>query len=345
MSKSHGLPRIAVWTPRLDVITGQNIVTRRVIEKQSNLIFHIFDYLGGGGISILAALWTAMRLWSTIFTQKYSTIYLVNSRSILGFLRDLLPLGLSRLGVRTVVHVHGSDFPDLLQRPLWGRLAKWLYRRCEIIVPSEHLLPKLEPVAFRKVVLCENFADINALSGVSAFRGKPTDHSKVFRVLWNSNVMSSKGIIELVEGLRLLRSEGVRLELVVLGSPIGDAERTEEEMRQFIASLNSETWVDMKGRVAAESVPDMVAECDAVALLSTYSSECQPLATIQAMVAGRIVVVADTDALHATAGSYPVVFIARDSRAVAEAFRPLCTCQLIRGQFFKNTAGAIPPKP
>lgn len=311
--------KLAVWTPVLSDVNGQNVVTRRVVETQGAFFGSVYEYRGGSLAAIPITLWKAVRLFLSVLFGGHTGVYVVCSRSLAGFLRDVLPLATSRLGARVVVHVHGSDFPELLERPAIGRFTRWLYASCEVVVPSQHLLTPLARHSFRQLSVCENFADLPANCGAQS----QARRQDAFIVLWNSNVIASKGIAELVEGLRLLRQGDVAIKLIVLGKAIGDAEQSADSMHDFLNLLKRESWIDVKGSVPPKEVPQLVAASDVIALPSTYPSECQPLAVIQGMLAGRPVLVSDTAAMQATVGEYPALFAGRDPSSIADALRPL----------------------
>ena len=313
------IPHIAVWTCDLGLANGQNIVTRRVTRNSDSAAFTIFNYPVGGGAAIFFAIFSAFKLGLVSFIRNFEIIYVVCSRSALGFLRDVPVLLLSRLGKRVVVHVHGSDFPLLLERRGVGCFSQWLYRKCEIIVPSMHLLPRLETFRFSSIVVCENFAEL--FDAQLDQRNDDIERTHDLVVLWNSNVMASKGICELVAGMQELRMGGARLKLIVLGQPVGDAERTKNQMQSFLNLLTKEDWIDVVGPVVPAEVRTFIAACDAVALPSTYASECQPLAIIEAMLAGRELIVADTLPLRATVGNYPAMFVKRTPTSIAAVLR------------------------
>lgn len=313
------LGRLAVWTPELDSVNGQNLVTRRVVERQKESISQVYAYPTGGGVSIFVALFRSISLCVAALRKKHTGVYLICSRSMVGFFRDLLVLSLSLFKVSIIVHVHGSDFPKLFESRLTGRLARAVYRNCVVIVPSAHLLPQLEGIEFRSLRLCENFSDPPDFLDSKKARRKNSD---IFSVLWNSNLMASKGFMELTEAIRVLNREGLGVKLIVLGSVIGDSDATKNEMLHFLASLKSESWIEIEGRVGPDEVAKFLESCDAVALPSTYKSECQPLAIVQAMLAARIVLVSPTEALRATVGTYPALFARRNPNSIADAFRP-----------------------
>lgn len=262
------------------------------------------------------------RLWRDIAFRRTSTLYLVCSRSNFGFVRDIPALLAACAGTRVVVHAHGSDIAELLlSRPVsW--LAKKLYARCELIVPSSHLMGLLECVPLAAVIVCENFAGTQ--SNRQTARMTESALTARLKVLWNSNIMASKGVFDLLEAVQILCADGTPIELRVIGSAISDEEMNAQEAEAALACFAESDGFSYLGRVPPNRAEEMVFETDVIALPSRYSSECQPLAVIDAMCAGRAVIVADTPALRATVGDYPVEFVPMHSiDAIVGALRKL----------------------
>lgn len=313
------LAKLAVWTGDISAVTGQNIVTRRVIDRQRDKLGTVYAYPCKGLLSIPRTLAQTARLISSVLFGRHIGVYVVCSRSTIGFFRDVFPLLMSRLGARVVVHVHGSDFPYLLERPVVGALARWLYASCEVIVPSSHLREPLAAFHFQRFSVCENFAE----GEVGDTHSKHDPDYDSLTVLWNSNIMASKGIIELVEGMKILRKDGVFIKLVLLGRPIGDAEKQESEMHCYLERLRHLDWVEVRGVVPPEDLFRHIVESDVIALPSEYMSECQPLAVIQGMLAGKTLLVTNSAAMRATLGDYPAIFVEKMPFSICEAIRPL----------------------
>ena len=315
---SGARPLVLMWSARFDVENGQAIVTRRVADRQDAVTWIKAIYEPGGGLMLLKAALSAVRALILIALRRPAAVYAVGSRSTLGFVRDAPVLFTALFGVRVIVHVHGSDLPDLLARPGIGAVARALYRRCELIVPSAHLVPALEQLGCHSVQVCENFMAENT-SPIAA----PAYADGALRLLWNSNLMASKGLREAVEGARMARQGGAALTLTVLGRPIADEEASASDMASYAQSLANESWIDTIGTVPAQEARERVAAHDAVLLPSRYSSECQPLALIEAMAAAREIIARDTPALRATLGDYPARFTNGTSEAIAAQIEAL----------------------
>jgi glycosyltransferase involved in cell wall biosynthesis len=299
---------IIVWSSDWTETTGQAIVTRRVVECQLDINWIDASY-GRGGLQSMLGLFRAVgRTFHSLAKRKAQTIYLVCSRSGIGFLRDIPALAASLIGARVVVHVHGSDIIDLLSCSPFSLLARKLYDGCEILVPSEHLIAPLQKQCSGKIRLCENFVP---LPSVETFATIPMEPGPL--VVWNSNIMASKGFFDVAEAVRLARTELPNLRFVALGRPLRDIEMNVKTVKAALAALCEEEWFTYLGVVSPETAFIWTAKADVVVFPSRYRSECQPLAVVQAMCLARPLVLSDTPALRATAGNYPGIFLPNPS--------------------------------
>ena len=132
------------WSSNLSKINGQNIVSKEVLSTLSSSTRLVkFFYNPGLGFHIISYFCKIIHLYKIVLIDRPDFIYLVCSRSIYGFVRDIPLLILSKLGSRLIVHVHGSDFKNLFSKKWIKLLSKYLYENCEIIVPSLHLLKNI----------------------------------------------------------------------------------------------------------------------------------------------------------------------------------------------------------
>jgi glycosyltransferase involved in cell wall biosynthesis len=307
--------QISLWSGDYTLVTGQALVTVRVVRHQLAVSWREHVYRGAGLRSAASWAGAAAGLWRDIALGRVSTLYLVCSRSNGGFLRDVPALLSARAGVRVVVHVHGSDIVDLLSNRRLAPLARALYAHCEIVVPSAHLVEPLRAVMRAPVHVCENYFASDTLNAASP----PVEE---LTVLWNSNVMANKGFFDVAEAILQVTEDGLPVQLVSIGQPLGDEEMTAQEATQRLHALQEHKWLDYRGKVDQATAIALMAEAHAVCL--TSRRECQPLAIIQAMCAGKATVVSDIPALRATLGDYPAHFVpVRSVAAIAEALRDL----------------------
>jgi glycosyltransferase involved in cell wall biosynthesis len=290
---------IIVWSGDWTATTGQAIVTRRVIERQIGIEWVTASYGHGGLRSIVGMFGAVMRLCLFIPTGKTRTVYLVCSRSVVGFLRDVPALLTAFFGARVVVHVHGSDLNEILASTWLGALSRALYDRCEIIIPSRHLINDLRMLTRAPVHVCENFVPMEP-DQLMHMSDQTQDGPLI---VWNANIMASKGFFDLVKAVRLARKNIPGLRLTALGVPVRDGEMKAEEARDELNKLLDESWFTYIGSVSPEDAFRWTAMSD----LYVYPSrkDCQPLALMQAMCLAKPIIANDIPSLRATLGDYP----------------------------------------
>lgn len=124
-------------------------------------------------------------------------------------------------------------------------------------------------------------------------------------LVWNSNLIFSKGLLAAIDGYLLAHSAGLPVTLTVIGSPVADHYMSKDKIfREFSDRLSSNKFKYL-GPVDLATSNELVMSSDCVILPSFYASECQPLAIISAMCYGCEVVATETPAMLSTLGDYP----------------------------------------
>lgn len=298
---------ILFWSASLRDVNGQALVTKEVFSFLVRRKAQIFCCFYASGLRGIFFSWpfSFLRLWFLLIAKKFDVFYLVCSRSGFGFVRDIPALLASLFGVRTVVHVHGSDLVGLLCGRWYSALARCLYQRCTIILPSQHLLDDLVARGLNyRWVVCENFVKF---SDGSNYVAEDSLKKSPFVLFWNSNILAAKGFYILAEAIEQLVQKGYGIELIAIGKVLGDQEMSQVKGEKILSALSRHKWFRYLGPVSIDESIRLLADSHAVALPSR--GECQPLAIIQAMCAGKKLLVSDIPALRATVGDYPAVWV------------------------------------
>ena len=306
------------WSAKSDLVTGQSIVSDHVLENIPDISWTDSRYANTGVTALFSVIFRYLFVYIRLVVSRPDFHYLVCSRSLFGFLRDAPILVTSRLGQPTLVHVHGSDITALFDRPVIGAIARFCYRHTTIIIPSQHLVEPLLERGLLQLSVIENFAAKPAT--------KPSIQNledRSLSVLWNSNIMASKGIRELAIGVEKAISLGANLNFTVIGKLIPDDEASLPELQRFVDDLASKPWVHFHGPVSHETALSLLDDADIVALPSQYSSECQPRAIIPAMCLGKAIIVTETPALRATIGDDTAILAPRNGDELAMALQSL----------------------
>lgn len=306
---SNKKSQIYVWSNNTDKVNGQNIITRNVIESFFITKENQFFYYNDRPIDAFQAFFCSLKLFFASLLNKKFLIYLVCSRSIKGFIRDLPILILGILGRNIVVHVHGSDFNQMFKWNLLSIFVKKLYSKCHVIVPSYHLYYELDKKLFKSLNVIENFADVNIKESI-------IDHKDKFTILWNSNIQSSKGFIELIEAFKNILFEIHNVRLVITGECVSDYERNKAYMKNYLKKNLVTKNIIYLGRVNRSKMDSLLNQADLVVLPTTYRTECQPLALIEAMMYGLKIITTNIKPIKYTVNNYPVFFVKRSSNDV-----------------------------
>ena len=312
---------IIFCSSRLSKLNGQNIVTRKVLDilAKNNKLIRL-SYKDGFGFHVFGYFLKFIKIYLILLVKNPDFIYLVCSRSFFGFIRDLPILLISKFGYRVIVHVHGSDFKNIFVNKYISSLAKFLYKNCEIIIPSNHLRNDIKENLFKKVYLCENFVDQD-LANYDDKINLITIKDEVFNVLWNSNIISSKGFFETLEAIDFLNNKGYNIKFFVLGEPLGDLELSRQNVIEKLNLYNQKRWFDRHKVVKRINLKKILLNVNAVILPSSYPSECQPLSIIEGMIFCKHIIIKNTKALKNTIGNYPAELVERDKLIIANALK------------------------
>lgn len=115
------------WTSDFTQITGQALVTARVLKLISDTGGQGVTYNPIGSFFIVSWFKSLAKIWCGVFFGKISQLYLVCSRSNFGFIRDLPAYLLIFFNVKVIVHSHGSDIVNLCERFFIGGLARFFF--------------------------------------------------------------------------------------------------------------------------------------------------------------------------------------------------------------------------
>ena len=277
---------------------GHSMANERLLTalRQRNVAVQVIDKDSAGGAL------QALRLLRLLLTAAYRTrrrrspVYMTLGSSRAGLMRDALILMSIPRRRRVVVHLHGGYLTDLV-----GTLGKFsrtivtfAFRRVDRgLVLSEALLDQFDTLLppERTAVVANGITP----RGTEQRGATSTTRSEDLRVLFLSNSLPSKGLGVLLDAMALQHASHPNWRLDVYGAWMPEAGETavavEAGMRAKAIPLGS--CVQFGHAASDTEVADALAAADVLVLPTTYSNEGQPLAIIEALVAGLHVVATD----------------------------------------------------
>jgi len=236
---------------------------------------------------------------SRLARKRHELVYIPMSQNIPAFLRDALFILQARLyGARVVLHLHGGYFREFYdsEAPSWfravARLA--LNRASAVAVLSDdfrRIFDGLVPPERIRVV--ENgVPDCGA-----AIPGGPIQNPP-HTILYMSTLARTKGILDLIRAVRLLRDTLPDIRLRVAGNWSESDARI--EALKFIVAENLGGQIEFAGNVDGAAKREFLASGALFCLPTRYRYEGQPLAVLEAMSASLPVLATRHGALGST---------------------------------------------
>ena len=251
------------------------------------------------GISLQNLLLWPVMLFSIIFRGRENHfVYLVCSRSVLGFIRDLPFLLLSFVGFRVIVHVHGADIFKLFEGKAGG-LAQFAYKNAETIYPTG-----------LGAVQLEKYSSVShVLSAFTTSRPEDDKRSGEFTIVWNTHVCFSKGIKLVLEACNTLYLKGYQFKFLCFGEVISDFMASMQECDDFVSSFDQAPWFVRVGGCPEFVVQSALKRSSCNLLVSRYPSESQGLSAVDAVASGIPVILSDLACFHTFRGCPSVTII------------------------------------
>ena len=238
----------------------------------------------------------AKEFW-LLLTHNYELCYMAITCHGTGFLKDSPFVLMAKMfRKKIVIHQHNKGMANDVDRWPYRWLLPLCYKNAKVILLSWYLYPDIEKVVPREnVVICPNGIKVQSseLSFESQLKVESSEvHSNnVPRLLFLSNLIESKGVLVLLDALKVLKDKGYSFICDFVGGETKeiDAKRFEEEVEK--RGLNE--LAIYRGRKYGEEKEKAFEQSDVFVLPTYYSNECFPLVLLEAMQHGLPCVTTD----------------------------------------------------
>jgi glycosyltransferase involved in cell wall biosynthesis len=246
----------------------------------------------------------------TAFGRK--TVYVLIAQSRRGFFRDLFIIWFAWLnGHRIVCHLRGGNYGNFYaaqSRWLQQLIRQTLRRADTILVLSERLttLFDFEPMLESKIRVVPNGLPFVVTAPVDS-KTLPADPSEPVRLVFLSNLIESKGYLDLLEAVHILVSQydlNVRCHFcgVFFTNPSDDVrvksvEHGRKLFEDYVREQGLQEHVEYRGTVSGSAKIDELKRAHFFVLPTAYNNEGQPVSIIEAMAYGNVVISTDYRAI------------------------------------------------
>ena len=226
--------------------------------------------------------------------KKIDIVYFTCSRSKQGGLLDIILIYLSKLfNAKLINHLHGADFKNFYEslNGIFRKVIRNSYMKVDVSIVLLDEMKQQFSSYFPKMRLevVPNFYE-NILDQIQR-----KETSKETRILYLSNIMKSKGILDLLDAFQLLMQR-YNLSLTIAGDFIGDylmnKSDTKEVFFNKLEQLNhiAEGKIHYSGIAHGKKKAQLFENSDIFILPTYYKTEAFPLTLIEAMRAGNAII-------------------------------------------------------
>lgn len=230
-----------------------------------------------------------------IIFGNYDVIYITPAQSYLGFMKFTPFINMAMIRkVKCYLHFHGGfvrQMYDSVSSKKQLKLKKYFERSNGIIVLGHSLKYMFTDILDEsKVFVCENGIENSMIISKDELKNKieNVNFDKKIEVLYLSNLMKTKGIIELLQSFIRFKNDNINIHLDLAGSIETDIE---EEVKGLLKELGE--YVTYHGVVKGETKKNLLKKDSVFCLPTYYPNEGQPISILEAMGNGLAIVTTD----------------------------------------------------
>ena len=246
----------------------------------------------------------------------------------LGHWRDMLTT-VPAFGPEQPVYgvVHWGDFDRVFRSPLTRHTARWMLRRLRGLVflnegLAERCAPWVPPE--QRFVVPNTIHEALVCTEAEVAAKRETHPEMPLRLLYLSNMIASKGYLDVLEAVAQLHTRGVAVRADFIGGWTADDDR--ERFGARVARAGLVEAVTHHGAVYDRArVKRFYLDADVFLLPTYYPTEAQPLTILEALSAGTPVVTTEHASIpYMVRGGQEALFVPpRDPAAIARAVEQL----------------------
>ncbi|MDB1921735.1 glycosyltransferase [Clostridium tertium] len=227
-----------------------------------------------------------------ILFKKFDVIYITPAQSFIGFMKYVPFIKASKLSKTCCyLHFHGGfvrKMYDSVSESKKKVVSKYLNMSTGIIVLGHSLIKMFDNIVPKeKVFVCENGVQKEYLLSYDEFLAKQDrmKESKSINILYLSNLMKTKGILELLDACKIMKDKNINFKLNIAGAIEADIESDFNEKLSQLKGV-----VEYHGLIKGKKKRDLLIKSDIFCLPTYYPNEGQPISILEAMITGNAIV-------------------------------------------------------
>ncbi|APD06082.1 glycosyltransferase [Flavobacteriaceae bacterium UJ101] len=225
-------------------------------------------------------------------------IYIAIGLTFFGVIKDLPFFIVAKIwNKEVIVHVHGNylykqyDILKGFKRRLFHYVLSIMDKG---IVSSKVLIHNLTPFIDKKNIFCMHYFVEDFL--LKEVKKKDIQNNEKIKILYLSNLMKEKGIIDFLVSLKLMDKEFIDYEVKIIGGV------DNENKNEIFNLIDSNPKISYSPPVRGEDKKKAYLWANTFVLPTYYSMEGEPISLLEAMATGNIIVTTDHAAISDICG-------------------------------------------
>lgn len=222
------------------------------------------------------------KIRTAIRQLKPNLVYVTPNAKGGAFYKDFVVVEMIKsLGCKVIVHYHNKGVSTRQDRWLDDKLYRIFFKGIKVILLAEALYSDVHKyVKHEDVYICPNgIPDTTRDKGVAA-----EQHNKIPHLLFLSNLLVSKGVLVLLDSLKILKDSGYTFVCDFVGGETEEMEASKFHDEVEVRGLNQ--LVKYNGKKYGEEKNAFFRNADIFVFPTFYPNECFPLVLLEAMQQG-----------------------------------------------------------
>lgn len=253
-------------------------------------------------------------LLKTMFTLKPDVVYYTIAPFGGAFYRDALLVFLIKLfRPKIVFHLHGKGIDEQCNSTFKRKIYQSTFKDVTVITLSKLLNYDIEKVYVGKIFNIPNGIEVNQ----TAIKNRKNTKIKV---LYLSNLVKTKGILDLVSAIELIKDLEVDYEVDIVGN---SADITVDSLKEIILTKNLQNKVNVLGPKYGAEKWQILHEADIFVFPTYFKNECFPLVLLEAMQTKNAIISTDNGAIEEIIKNCGIITPQNSPEKLAFALREL----------------------
>jgi glycosyltransferase involved in cell wall biosynthesis len=243
------------------------LMSRSVNETGKTSFIKLFRFV---------AIW--IELFGKLIHRRPDLCYYALSTTGAAFYKDCFLVGLLRIfHVKTIYHLHNKGIRHNQHKKVNDLLYRFVFKNTSVILLSEQLYLDVERYVLPwKVYYCPNgIKDYQVETELLSLQ-----EDKTLKILFLSNLFTTKGVFDLIEACSLLKEKGYRFTCDFIG---GEGDVNEEQFNNYVKQKKLTNQVKYLGKRFGKLKEMAYEQADVFVLPTYYPNECFPLVILEAM--------------------------------------------------------------